>query len=443
MIRWTVGVVLLFTTVLFQATLFAAVANAQDLAIVNAHIVDPTSRSVSDGTLLIRDGRIAAVGADVAVPADFEILDAAGGWVIPGLFDLHTHSFGNFAPDGSGQMLGALGVARVALYAGVVGFLDLFSMEDVILGQRDRQRSGEGGGADIFAAGPCLTATDGHCSEYGVPTRLIDSPAEARTQIAELALKNPDVVKLVYDNEVYGSNSRPTVDRATMTAVVEAAHDHGLKAVLHVGTWQDVQDAVEAGADAVTHTPGPEPIPDGLASLMAERGTLHIPTLAVQSELGRIADDPALLDRPLLGEVVAENVIEGYRERDAWPETMNNFLEWGRPLRSANLEAVGILSRAGVRMATGTDGGNPGIFQGYSVHREMELLVEAGLTEWEALTAATTAPAHFLGQDWGVHVGAEATLVVLGGSPLESITNTQLIQAVVQRGSVVDRSAVR
>lgn len=106
-------------------------------------------------------------------------------------------------------------------------------------------------------------------------------------------------------------------------------------------------------------------------------------------------------------------------------------------ISDSNLRAVGALSAAGVLMASGTDGGNLGIFQGYSVHREMELLVESGLTEWSALAAATTVPAGFLGKDWGVRVGQEATLVVLDASPLESIANTQGIRWVIQRGSVV------
>lgn len=335
----------------------------------------------------------------------------------------------------TGRSHGADGVAAVALRAGVVGYLDLFSPEDQILGVRDRQRAGEDvAGADIYAAGPCLTATDGHCSEYGVPTRLVDTPEDAHREVSELASKNPDVVKLVYDNNVYGGRSRPTVDRATLEAVVAAADEYGLKTVIHVGTWQDVRHAAEAGADAVTHTPGPDPVPDGLANFLVERGVLHIPTLAVQSELDRIAANPSLLDRPLLVELAPEPLLSGYRDVDAWPAAIQGFRRWTGSIRDANLKSVGALAAAGVPVATGTDGGNLGVFQGYSVHREMELLVEAGLSEWQALAAASTVPAAFLDRNWGVQVGAEASLVILNASPLESISNTQLIHSVIQRG---------
>ncbi|MEZ4415362.1 MAG: amidohydrolase family protein [Gemmatimonadota bacterium] len=419
--------------VLLTAGLATHVA-AQDLVLENAHIVDPRARTVIEGRLVIRAGRVAAAGADAPVPPGAPILDVQGRWVIPGLFDLHTHSFGNAAMTGPGQMTGPVGTARLALRAGVTGFLDLFSMEDMILGVRDRQRAEGLPGADVFAAGPCLTATGGHCSEYGVPTRLVDTPEDAWREVDALALKRPDVVKLVYDHNVYGGRSLPTLDRATLQAVVEAAHSHALKTIVHVGTWQDLQDAVEAGADAVTHTPGPGPMPPGVAALMVQKGTLHIPTLAVQSELARIARDPALLDRPLLVESVDPSVLDSYRDPAVWPARMQGFLAWVRSLERPNLEAVSTLAAAGVRIGAGTDAGNPGVFQGYSVHREMELLVEAGLSEWDALAAATVVPMEFLGHDWGVEAGAEATVLVLDASPLVDIRNTQRIHAVIQRG---------
>ncbi len=108
-----------------------------------------------------------------------------------------------------------------------------------------------------------------------------------------------------------------------------------------------------------------------------------------------------------------------------------------------NQNDVRALAAAGVTMLTGTDGGNLGVFQGFSVHREMELLVEAGLSEWDALRAATTNAATFLDQPWGLGPGNEATFVVLDESPIDDIRNTRLIHAVVQRGTVVNREALR
>ncbi len=427
---------LLLTTVLGLSQTLPA----QDLYIRNARIIDPASRTVSQGNILIRAGLIA--GFPKEKPGDFAgaELDAGGRWVIPALTDMHTHAYGNAAAAGAPQFLGTAGVARVDLLSGVARFLDLFSPEDSILALRNRQRAGSVPGAEILAAGPCLTATKGHCSEYGVPTRIVDTPEDARREVTALAAKQPDVVKVVYDHEVYSGRSMPTIDKATLQAVVATAREHGLKTVVHVGSWQDVRDAVEAGAAAVTHTPSPAEIPADLPALMVARGVYHIPTLAVQGDWARYIDTPALLESPLLASVANKSLLEGYRKAPVEGDRMAGWLAWQRRIGPGNLQSVGALHRAGVPMLTGTDGGNPAIFQGYSVHRELALLVEAGLSTWDALAASTVNAGRFFGRKWGMTEGSEATLLVLEQSPIEKIQHSETIFRVVQRGVLVNRS---
>ena len=419
-----------------------ATVRAQEVALVGATVLNPADETRRSGVLVIRDG--AVVGLESAVPGGFagEVVDVSGAYVIPALADMHTHSFGNASPAGPPQMLGTQGAANAALYTGVAFVLDLFSPEAAILPFRDQQRAGGGMGAEVLAAGPCLTAPSGHCSEYGVPTRIVDSPESARREVTELAAKNPDVVKVVYDHQAYGGRSMPTVDLPTLEAVVSTAAEHGLKTVVHVGTWQDVVEASRAGAAAVTHTPGPAPMPDDVPAILLEHGTFHIPTLAVQGDYARFVADPALLDDPLLVATVPEGLREAYRAEGGVPAQFEGWVDWQRTLLDPNLGAVGALASAGVPMLTGTDAGNPAVFQGYSVHREMALLVEAGLDPWAALRAATTDAARFLGRSWGVEPGDEATLVVLDGDPLTDIEATRRIRAVFQRGQVVDRDAL-
>ncbi|MXV96807.1 MAG: amidohydrolase family protein [Gemmatimonadetes bacterium] len=416
---------------------------AQNLALTEAVVLNPADESIHRGVVVIEDGRIR--GLTDALPPDFDgpTLSLGDRYVIPALADLHTHSFGNASPGGMPQLLGPQGTARAALYTGVAFVLDLFSPEDMILGFRDGQRADGPQGAMLFAAGPCLTATNGHCSEYGVPTRIVDTPEDARREVADLAGKAPDVVKIVYDHQSYGGRSMPTVDLATLTAVLESARQHGLRTVVHIGTWQDVRDAVLAGADAITHTPGPQPPPADLAALMVESGTYHIPTLAVQSEFARMVDDPGLLDDPLLTETVPQALRDMYRDFDPSQAAMPRWLEYQRILGQPSSEAVKHLADAGVPMLAGTDGGNPGVFQGYSVHRELELFEAAGLPRWAVLRSATTDAARFLGRRWGVEPGDEATLLILDASPLESIGHTKRIHAVIQTGVVVDRQTLR
>ena len=422
-------------------------AHAVQLAFENAVVLDPATESTHAGTLLVRDTHV--VGLIDSVPSDFqgERIDLGGRWVIPGLVDMHTHAGGNRSPDGQWQMMTPAQVSNAALFTGVVAYLDLFNIEDSIFGFRNEQRKTGAIGSTIYAVGPCLTATNGHCTEVGVPTRTIDTPADARREIDELAKKSPDAVKVVYDNCTLGGNRLPTIDLPTLEAVVDVAAEHGLRTVVHIGTWGDVRDSVMAGAAAVTHLPL-GPIPPDIPALMIERGAVYIPTLIVQSEFARILDDPTVLDDPLLVTVLAEPLLDAYRNLDS---TMFGWLHlpsmrcgagMHRDHITGDLEVIRALSDAGVTVLTGTDASNPGAFQGYSVHRELELLVDAGLTHWEALRAATTAPRDFLDAKWGVSVGDEATFVVLDGSPLEDIRNTKRIHMVVQRGTIVDREAL-
>lgn len=420
--------------------LVSQTATAQNLYIANARVLDVGARTESTRNVLIRDGRLA--GFPASKPTDFNgpVIDAGGRWVMPALSDMHTHSVGNFMPPDGFQMMGPEGVARAALYAGVARYLDLFSGEDAIFAARASRSTATTLGADIFAAGPCLTATKGHCSEYGVPTRIVDSPDDAKRQVNELATKKPDVVKVVYDHRAYVGRAMPTIDRPTLDAVVATAKANGLKTIVHVGTWEDVRHAILAGAAAVTHTPEGPP-PADIPALMVERGTLHIPTLAVQSDYSRFADDPSLLDSPLLASMIGAKAISVYKQ----PPTgmLAGWLKLQRTSREANATAVRTLAAAGVIMVTGTDGGNPAVFQGYSVHRELRLLVEAGLVPWDALVATTVNAGRLLGRKWGMEIGDEGTLVILDGSPLVDIKNTERIHTVILRGVTVDRDAIR
>lgn len=412
-------------------------------ALDNARIVDPRAGTVVRGALLIEADRI--VGRVEKLPSDFSgtVVDIEGRFVIPGLIDAHVHSFGNMALGNATEVLYTPGVARRALYAGVTGFLDLFSLEPVILTMRDHQRidADKYPGATVYAAGPCLTATEGHCTEYGVPTRVIDSPEDAHREIADLATKRPDVVKVVYDNEEYGGRSMPTIDRATLEAAVEAARDAGVPTVIHIGTWTDVRHAVLAGATAVTHTPS-GPVPDDLPALMKSRGTMIIPTLAVQSELSALLENPALLDDPLARAVTSEAVIASYRDPEALSPRFEGWVARQKRDREEMLRSIRRLANAGVTIVAGTDAGNVGLLHGWSLHRELEKLVDAGLSAYEALAAASVHAGALLGEELGSHVGARADLVVLDASPIDDIRNTRKIDRVIQNGRIVDRPAL-
>ncbi|MFK7845745.1 MAG: CIA30 family protein [Rhodothermales bacterium] len=429
--------------VAFLLTILSQPVEAQDLLLNNAQIVDPAGETITTGSVLIRNGRVSEISSATFMaeqPASFdgEIIDLQGKWLMPGLNDMHTHSYGNMGPSqtaGDFVMTGA--VARRMLYAGVTGFLDLFSAEDFIFQLREQKRNGEFPGADIYAAGPILTAPGGHGTEYGIATRTISNPEEATVQVDELANKQPDVIKIVYDNAGY----MPTVDKATMTAVSVAAKAHNIPVVAHIGSWDDVRDVISAGIKAITHTPRGE-IPEDIIALMKAQEVLTIPTLAVQTEFSRLVREPAALDNSLLAAVTPPELLDSYRDTSAYDPRFKGFLVWQEGMRADIFASVNKLAKAGIPVLTGTDAGNPGVFQGFSVHREMELLVEAGLSPWQALASATTLAGDLVGQSFGVRKGDLANFIVLNTSPVEDIRNTQDIDMVIQRGELIDRDGL-
>lgn len=419
------------------ALCLASSTAAQDLFLTDARIVDPAAQEVRRGNLLIVDGVIA--GSPEKAPEGFSgtTVDLDGKWVVPGLNDLHTHSYGNMAPgrifDGPGTAV----VARRMLYAGVTGFLDLFGDEATLYSLRQQQRAGEAGGADLFASLSCLTAPKGHCTEYGAPTRVMKTPDEARAVVADLAKKSPDVVKIVYQP----SGRMPSIDKETLAAAVATAAEHGIKTVIHIGTWQEVADAIDAGATAVTHVPRDAPIPAGLARRMAEQGVYSIPTLAVATDRPEFVADPEVLAAPLARALTTEAVRGAYRGDEEVARAAERR-EQDAERTARVLASVKEMADAGVTILAGSDSGNYGTIQGYSAHRELVKLVAAGLTPWQALAASTTAAGELLDRRFGVAAGDEANLVVLEASPLDDIRNTQRIAIVIHRGEIVDRQAL-
>lgn len=408
------------------------------LLLTNARLVDPETKTVQRGALRIEDERVAEVLDHAPSEFDGHTLDLNGKWVLPGLVDAHVHSYGNLGPNFQpGRLLQTDGTAKVALHAGVTAFLDLFSPEDYIFELRDKQRLEGLVGADIYAAGPILTCPNGHGTEYGIPTRTVSSPDEARRTVDSLAARSPDVVKLVY--HPYHTDRFPSMERPTMETIVETAQAHDLPTVVHIEGWTGAHEAITAGADAITHTPS-TPLPDSTVAAMQEQGTAWIPTLAVHTELAHLIEHPERLDNDLLRAVADSALLAAYRDTSGFPARIQSWIDEQSDHRTTRLNTVAKGHEAGIPLLAGTDAGNPGLFQGFSLHRELVLLTKAGLSNWEALATATTAPGRFLDVPIGLQPGDRANLLVLNASPLDDIRHTQEIARVLYRGQPVDRS---
>jgi len=151
---------------------------------------------------------------------------------------------------------------------------------------------------------------------------------------------------------------------------------------------------------------------------------------------------PALLKSPLLTQIEAAKSIETYGAPEHFSKKARETIKWQKEDRKNEFASFRKLLNAGVPMLAGSDTGNLGTFQGYSTHRDIKLMQEAGYSSWSALAAGTTEPARFLGRPSGIAPGDIAELVVLDANPVTDVANTQKIFAVIHHGKLVDRKSL-
>ncbi|MDB4876676.1 MAG: putative hydrolase [Gemmatimonadetes bacterium] len=373
--------------------------------------------------VLVRDGKIAGVGGAIAAPAGTQVINGTGKTLLPGLIDSHTHSWGDALTS--------------ALMFGVTTELDMFTDKTWAAQMRAEQRDGKANArADLFSAGTLVTAPKGHGTEYGMSIPTITTPDSAQAFVDARIAEGLDYIKLILDDgHAYGL-TLPTIDDATMRGVIAAAHKRGKLAVVHIGDLAGARAAIAAGADGLMHLfvdrdPDPE-----FGRFVAAHHAFVVPTFVVlKGVTGSAGGAPLVTDRrtaPYL--TTAEVTALG----QTFPMRTGVAMSYGAAEKS-----VKQLVAAGVPVLAGTDAGNPGTSHGAALHRELELLVLAGMTPTQALAAATSAPAKaFRLADRGrIAKGLRADLVLVNGDPTTDITATRDIDGIWKGGVRADRAA--
>jgi hypothetical protein len=287
------------------------------------------------------------------------------------------------------------------------------------------------GQADLFSAGTLATAPGGHGTQFGVPIPTLSSPGEAQAFIDARIAEGSDFIKIVLEAGGHGAGAMQSLDIATATALIEAAHRRGKLAVAHVSTEKDARAALEAGADALVHlflgaAPDATAV-DSLTRLAKRKNAFVIPTFTVMESMAGVRSDDLLGDADLAALVGREGATT----------LKARYGQQARPQLLAMPKAVtAALARAGVPILAGTDAGNAGTLYGISMHRELAALVEAGLTPTAALAAATSAPAAAfrLGRRGCIATGCKADLLLVEGDPTRDITATRRIIEVWKDG---------
>ena len=415
----------------------------QPVAITNANVFDAaTGQSAPGSTVLIDGNRIRAVGKDgsVTIPSHAERIDAGGKALLPGLWDMHVHMGPN---DGLLHMA-----------AGVTSVRDLANDNDALLQMKRDIENGT-------AIGPRITMRgfmDGR-GPYTGPTKVfVDTEAEARSAIDNYA-------KLGYEGIKVYSSIKPEL----VPTIIKLAHEKGLRVSGHVPAFMTAQQFVEAGADEIQHINmlflnfwfdevKDTRTPARFTAVAERAATLDLNSQRVQSFIRLLKDhhtviDPTLtafegmfVDRPGKMSVSFAAVADRLP-----PQVRRNFLGGGLPVpegkdalyresQLATLRMTKLLYDSGIPIVAGTDD-----LAGFTLHRELELYVKAGIKPPEVLRIATLGAARVAHKDQelgSITPGKLADMVLVAGDPAQNISDVRHTALVIKDGSIYEPAAL-
>jgi imidazolonepropionase-like amidohydrolase len=398
------------------------------MAITNARLIDGTGAApVENATVVIDGGKISAVGAGIPAPDGAEVWDAGGLAVLPGLIDAHVHIIGN--PDWKARpdrqpasdeliALRTAKYARQTLEAGFTTVRDMAAPNKPIFALRQAAAEGAIPSPRIIASGNCLTITSGHGTEYGSPMYWeVDDAESFRVAVRQQFKAGADFIKIIQTESTLFPHvpGRVYFSVEEMRPGIEDAHAVGMKVAAHANTTlEGIRNAIEAGVDTIEHG---YPASDDLLEMMAKRGIILLPTLSVYYQINSaVKKDGLPLPPPVVQRLdrVCEQVMDTARRA----------------------------YKLGVKIALGTDAGNPNTWHGDSA-LELELLAQAGLSPMEAVIAATKTAAEACGRESSlgtVQAGKIADLIAVRGDPLANLTllrDKANIRRVYQNGQLV------
>lgn len=426
------------------------------LVISGGTLIDGTGAApIPDSVVVIEGDRIVAVGprATVKLPSKVDQrIDAKGQWVIPGLIDAHVHFFQSGGvytrPDvidlrsrvPYDQELAQIkqnlpNTFRRYLCSGVTSVVDVggpmlnFEVRDLAAHTQLAPR--------VAVAGPLISTVASPQLDLGDPPIIkISTPDEARALVRRELAHKPDLVKVWY---IVPPGTKPEDTFSVVKAAAEESHAHGVRLAVHATELATAKAAVAAGADILVHSVFDVPVTDEFIQMLKERHIIYTTTIVVLEGYAKVLTRHATLtdiDRAC-GD---PQVIATWDDLKAIPEDditrRAGGMSAGIPAAKANLKK---LEDAGVIVAAGTDAGNIGTLHGPDIHREFELMSEAGLAPMQILVSATRNVALVFNPkpEFGtLEAGKLADIAILDADPLADIRNARKIHTIIKGGNV-------
>ena len=404
--------------ILAAALLFTANATAQVTVLTHATVIDGAGAAPQkDVTIVMENGRIRDVGpsSKMPVPAGATVVDLTGKFITPGIINAHGHVGAKTEPQ----------LRQYALY-GVTTTTSMQTDPDEVVQVREAQKRGELRGARIstvkyrFAPDPEVVTTQ-----------------QARAKVDETVAAGADYIKVWVDS---GFGTRAKLTPEFCAAVLEQARKHGKLTFGHAYELSDARMLVERGLNVLAHNIRDREVDSDFIAVLKQRNVTLIPTLIRDEFLFVYGEAPAWIDDPFFLKFVPTERLAVLKTKIRDEQAKNPqraLFKAGFEMNKINLKK---LSDGGVRIALGTDSGGAAdrfFIQGYSEHREMELMVQSGLTPMQVIQSFSKGASEALGieKEFGTLAkGKAADLLVLDKNPLDSIANMRTIQAIYLGG---------
>lgn len=425
------------------AALASSAALSQSIIFDNVTLIDGTGRAaLEEMSVVVEDGRFSRIApSEVLDEISGERIDGTGKYLIPGLMDMHIHLKGGVTVteqglrEADGNRDVGLGALASYLYSGVTAVYDSGNHPDYIYGLRDDERAGRIQSPRIFATGGVVTYPGSHGSGPGYTP--VDDWPEAKEALDEHISRKPDLLKLTLEERGWGARPMiPYLPEALMQHIIEYYNDHGIRTTIHVSNEFRARQAIFAGVDNLSHPVIQGPASESFARLMAAKRIPMVTTLTIGDNYSRLAEHPEHLDQPLYRASLSKEEINRLKTetRPEWQErTWTWWMKLMTPVAQQNLAQV---HAAGGLLVLGSDQ-----TIGPAVHREMELLADAGIPARDIIRIATLNGAIFLGREadlGSIEAGKLADAVLLNANPLQNISNARKIALVMKAGSIID-----